>query len=80
MSAEDSHGTATSMKRRSFGMSDWYEAACPVCGHSVLCAPADLMGFPEPEPSDDPLKTACEACGTLLTMTWTVTLSAGEVE
>jgi hypothetical protein len=58
-------------------MNQWYEAPCPVCGHSVQCAPADLLGFPEPETSDDdPLKTACEACGTVLHMTWTVSLSA----
>jgi hypothetical protein len=35
----------------------------------------DNMGFPEAE-SDDPLKTACKACGTILKMTWTATLSA----
>ncbi len=50
-------------------MRDWYEAPCPICWHSVLCAPADVMGFPQPESGDDdPLKTACEACGTVLRM------------
>ena len=60
-------------------MTQWYEAPCPVCKHSVLCAPADLMGFPEPESGDsDPLRTACEACGTVLHMTWSVTLDTDE--
>jgi hypothetical protein len=38
------------------------------------------MGFPEPEADDeDPLKNClCEACGTVLHMTWTVTLDADE--
>jgi len=36
------------------------------------------MGFPEPESGDgDPLKTAC---GTVLHITWTVTLHADEVD
>jgi hypothetical protein len=39
----------------------------------------DNMGFPEAE-SDDPLKTVCDACGTILQMTWTVTLSAGDLK
>ena len=60
-------------------MRQWYKALCPVCGDSVLCAPMDNMGFPEAE-SDDPLKTVCDACGTILQMTWTVTLSAGDLK